>query len=258
MDSARESGLITPAALQSLMEDSSGRLKLVDASYPSNPALPAIGNAVSFDIDDIADPHSSMAHMLPSPELFAEKIGALGISNDDFVVAYDQSGFTMAASRAWWMFRVFGHANVVVLDGGLSLWLQNQLPVGARAKHSPVKFTSDLRPELVRSYEDMQEISATKSAVILDARPPERFVDHIPNSKNVPAMSLMESDRTMISPDRFKDSLRAENIDPDSQNIVATCGSGVTACSIALALFRGGKKDVPVYDGSWTEWSSRK
>ena len=255
LDYAKNTGLISAEDLFTVLQSNPERVKLVDATYPSNPSLPGIANAVTFDIDDIADPDSPMAHMLPSPGIFAAKIGAIGIGNDDFVICYDQSGFIMAASRAWWMFRVFGHNNVAVLDGGLINWIQKNYPVHLK-NHAvePKEFNASYRPELVVSYEEMHKISSAKEKQIIDARPPERFVDHIPNSLNLPALSLFNPDRTMISPDDFKSQLERENIAPDSP-LIATCGSGVTACALALALFREGRPNVAVYDGSWTEWS---
>lgn len=247
---ARKSGVISAEALFKILQEAPASVKLVDASYPANPSLPKIANAVTFDIDDIADPDSHMAHMLPSPELFAEKVGALGISNDDFVIAYDQSGLAMAASRAWWMFRVFGHDNVAVLDGGLMDWARNGHPLGAGHSNPPPQtFTSNFRPELVIDYDQMKTLSSEGSTLILDARPAERFgPSHIPGSNNLPALNLMDGNRH----------LQETGLDlPADSKIAATCGSGVTACVIALALFREGHKNVPVYDGSWTEWSSR-
>lgn len=249
LDIARDSGIIQPEDLLRLLETAPDKIKLVDASYQSNPTLPKIGNAVIFDIDDIADPYSPMAHMLPNADLFAQKVGALGIGNDDFVITYDQSGIVMAASRAWWMFRVFGHDNVAVLDGGLIGWVRKNYPVAEEpARPQPKPFKATFRPELVLNYEQMKSISDNKSATILDARPPERFIDNIPNSENMPALSLMGADRHLKPAER--------DFAPDSK-IVTTCGSGVTACVIALALFQKGHKNVPVYDGSWTEWSSK-
>ena len=248
LTAARESGLIQPETLLKLLETDPDRIKLVDATYPANSSIPAIGNAVTFDIDDIADPDSAMPHMLPSSELFAHKVGDLGISNDDFVITYDQSGVVMAASRAWWMFRVFGHDNVAVLDGGLIDWMRKGYSVEAKQDPLPTKFKAQFRPELVVDYAQMKSISDSKSAHIYDARPPERFIDHIPGSENIPALSLIGSDRHLCPID--------VDLPPDSK-IVTTCGSGVTACVIALALFGKGHKNVPVFDGSWTEWSSR-
>ena len=246
---ARDSGLISAQSLLEALQTTPERIKLVDASYPPNPSLPAIGDAVTFDIDDIADPDSPMAHMLPSPEIFAEKVGALGISNDDFVICYDQSGPVMAASRAWWMFRAFGHDNVAVLDGGLIGWIQKNYPVGEKQPPSPARFEASFRPELVVDYDQMKSLSESGEALIYDARPPQRFApEHIPGSANLPALSLIGPDR-LLNPTGL-------DLPPDSK-IVTTCGSGVTACVIALALFREGHKEVPVYDGSWTEWSSR-
>lgn len=251
LEVARESGLIQPEKLFDLLQSGTRNIKLVDASYPANLSLPGIGDAVTFDIDDIADPDAPLAHTLPSPKIFAAKMQALGVSNDDFVICYDQSGFIMAASRAWWMFRVFGHDNVAVLDSGLIGWMQKSLPVKAKRTPEPsaTPFTVNYRPELVIDYEGMKSISDNRSATILDARPPERFgPDHIPNSENLPALSLIAPDRC-LNPSGF--------IPKNDSPVVATCGSGVTACAVALALFHEGKKDVPVYDGSWTEWSTR-
>ena len=255
-DNAKNAGLISAEDLFNILQLNPERIKLVDATYPANPSLPGIGEAVTFDIDDIADPESPMAHMLPSPELFAEKVGALGIGNDDFIVCYDQSGFIMAASRAWWMFRVFGHDNVVVLDGGLSGWVEKNYPVQVK-KSAPERkiFQASFRPELVLSYAEMADISAGRKANILDARPFERFApSHIENSTSLPVIKLINDRREMISSAAFKNALNQNGINLDSP-IVTTCGSGVTACGLALALFREGKRDVPVYDGSWTEWS---
>ncbi len=257
LESARDSGLIAPEDLLAVLETTPERVKLVDASYPADPALPGIGKAVTFDIDDIADPENAMAHMLPTAELFAEKVSALGISNDDFVICYDQSGFIMAASRAWWMFRVFGHDNVAVLDGGLITWIQKNYPVaGKPGNPSPAVFKAHFRPGLVVGYDQVKEISAARSATLLDARPPERFTSHIPGSKNIPALTVMQQDRRIMPKDSFSTILKGLNIRADSP-LVATCGSGVTACAVALALFREGRRDIPVYDGSWTEWSQK-
>ena len=258
LDNAKNTGLISTEDLFTILQENPERIKLVDATYPANPSLPGISNAVTFDIDDIADPQSHMAHMLPSPEIFAEKIGALGIGNDDFVICYDQSGFIMAASRAWWMFRVFGHDNVAVLDGGLINWIQKDYPVHLKnSAPEPKKFDAACRPELVVSYDEMEEISSGAKRPVIDARPPERFADHIPNSVNIPALSLFNHDRTLTSSQNFKSQLENQNIDVDSP-IVATCGSGVTACALALALFREGHQKTAVYDGSWTEWSMNR
>lgn len=255
---AKKSGIIAPADLLEILNSAPDRIRLIDASYPPNPSLPAIGNAVTFDIDDIADPDSPMAHMLPPAEVFAEKVGALGIANDDFVIAYDQSGFIMAASRAWWMFRTFGHDNVAVLDGGLIGWIQKNHPVTQlNYSPAPARFDARFRPEFVVSFEQMKDLSASRNATILDARPPERFGPaHIPHSANLPALALMTPSREMISSDVVAQYATQLNLKSDS-SIIATCGSGVTACAVALALFREGYGDIPVYDGSWTEWSAR-
>ncbi len=248
---ARNSGIMQPEELFELLQSGAPNIKLVDASYPPNMALPAIGNAVTFDIDDIADPEAPLPHTLPSPEIFASKIQELGITKNDFVVCYDQSGFIMAASRAWWMFRVFGHENVAVLDGGLISWLQKNLPVTEKKIPEPasVGFSAEYHPELVVGFDAIKVASETGSHLILDARPPERFAPaNIPGSQNLPALSMMGQNHHLL-PFYFESEIDAP--------IIATCGSGVTACAIALALFKEGRKDVAVYDGSWTEWNTK-
>jgi len=253
---AIDTGLIGTGVLARLLQTHHRTIKLVDATYPADPSLPGIADAATFDIDDIADPDAPFAHTLPSADIFAAKIGALGISNDDFVVVYDRSGFIMAASRVWWMFRAFGHDNIAVLDGGLEKWTQEGLPLTPKRGLPPARFTASFRPELVVDFDQVKEISQSGSRIILDARPPERFIHHIDGSKNIPALSLVSPERTLKSPSDFMNQLTANQIDINSP-IITTCGSGVTACAVALALFREGKKDVAVYDGSWTEWSSR-
>jgi thiosulfate/3-mercaptopyruvate sulfurtransferase len=254
---ARETGLISADDLLRVLQESPSRVRLVDATYPANSALPGIANAVTFDIDAIAAPNA-LPHTLPDAERFAKETGALGIGNDDFVICYDQSGLVMAASRAWWMFRVFGHDNVAVLDGGLSGWIGADMPVAIKTASPTAKhFKATFQPELFVDLQAMRNAAHSGAAVIYDARPPDRFTDHIPRSQNLPALSLMGHGRRMIPSEAF----RAMLANGDSRSIgktIATCGSGITACAIALALFREGQKDVAVYDGSWTEWSQEE
>ena len=271
------SALISPAELHQLLETQTGKVALLDASYAIGAAGHApdsvfanmrIDHAQFFDIDAIADPENPLPHMLPSDDDFAAAVGALGISNDHLVIAYDQSGIAMAAARAWWMFRVFGHDRVRVLDGGLPAWTAAgfDLTHGAPDTPEPQVFTATLRPELVTTYAQMKNVVTDKSAAILDARPPERFAGlspeprpglqagHMPGALSVPAGSLIDAHtRGMIAPSRVKSRLADLNLQP-SAPIVTTCGSGVTACVVALALFDQNYENVSVYDGSWSEW----
>ena len=250
-------------------------VKWVDASWhmPSEKrdaqaeyAREHIPGAVFFNLDDISDPDSPYPHMLPSPERFAEKISALGISNDDHVVVYDTAGL-FSAPRAWWMFRVFGHNSVSVLDGGLPQWKADGLPLEQGiVQPSAVPFISRFRPELVRSAQD---ILAAQEPV-LDARSADRFhgrvaeprpglrSGHIPGSRNLPWNQLLDASKThFLPPGQLQAAFVAAGIDP-AKPLITSCGSGVSACILALALDQLGQKDVAVYDGSWAEWGSRQ
>jgi thiosulfate/3-mercaptopyruvate sulfurtransferase len=223
--------------------------------------------AVHFDIDHVADPSSSLPHMLPSPAEFAKKMGLLGVGQGDAVVVYDRNCGGSAAARAWWMFRTFGHDNIAVLDGGFGKWTKEKLPT----EMSPVRpeaqaFTAQFRPELVRSKGDMLANLASGAEQVIDARGPAKFsgaqedvfpakkLGHIPNSINLPWGDLIEPESGAFIPtEALAARFAAARIDL-ARPIVTTCGSGVTSCVVALALHQLGRKDVAVYDGSWAEW----
>lgn len=266
-------GIIEPRELMTLLETYPDRIKLADGTYVGGGPASAlelftakrIGNAVHFDIDEIADQRADMAHMVPSPAVFGDHAGKLGIVPEDFVVVYDQFGISMAASRVWWMFRLFGHENVVVLNGGLPCWEVHGGTVhgGVREAPTPVKYKAAFRPGLVSSLEDVREATGAGSAIV-DARTAERFSGraeefrpglrsgHIPGSINIPFMSLINPEDGRLE-DKSELSRFLDPITPAGQ-IITTCGSGVTACVLALAFYNIGRKDVSVYDGSWTEW----
>jgi thiosulfate/3-mercaptopyruvate sulfurtransferase len=226
-----------------------------------------IPGAMFFDIDDIADPNSALPHMIPSEEIFAEKVAALGISNDCKVVAYDQHGIYSAA-RAWWMFRCFGHDNVAVLDGGLPAWRAMGYPFGVK-EEAPraAEFTATFRPELVRSVERVLANVDSAGEQVVDARGAGRFDGtdeeprkelrrgHIPGSLNVPYADIV-ADGCMVDSKVLADAFEAGGVDP-SKPIVTSCGSGITACILALGLYLNGHEDAAIYDGSWTEWGGR-
>lgn len=273
-----QSALISPAELNDLLQNTPEQVAVLDASYAIGAGnLPPeavfqqmrIGPAQFFDIDEIADRSNPLPHMLPSPDEFAEAVGRLGVGNEHLVVVYDQSGIIMAACRAWWMFRVFGHDKVRVLDGGLPAWQAAGFPVTTGTPEAPARrsFQSSFRPELVKSYKDMKQIVADGTASILDARPPERFAGtapeprpgllsgHMPGALNIPAGSLIDPHaRQMRSVAEL--AARFDELSlPGNLPIVTTCGSGVTACVVALALFETGHNNISVYDGSWNEWA---
>lgn len=227
-----------------------------------------IPGAVFFDIDAIADTSVALPHMLPRPEQFGEAVGALGIGTGDRVVVYDARGVTSAA-RVWWTFRVFGHENIAVLDGGFPKWTREGRPVeaGAVTRHRRT-FHARSRPELVRDLARMRANVDSRAEQVVDARPHGRFVGtdpeprpglrsgHIPGSLNLPPDALYRPDGTMRSPDDVRRAFTETGVDL-ARPIVTTCGSGVAASVLALGLHFIGHPDVPVYDGSWSEWGSR-
>jgi len=266
--------LITPAAAQSMI--GKPNVVVLDASIgvpdaEGSFAVRHIPGARFFDVEAVADHTSPYPHTLPSSEVFALAASSLGIDHDTDVIVYDQNGITFAAARAWWMFRVFGHDRVFVLNGGLPAWINAGLPTdtGVPALATAKVFTPLFRPELYRSFEDMERISETDSETILDARPPMRFeatantldgdpvASHIPGSLNLPFQTMLDPNGAM------KDSATLEKILENypvhsSKKIVFSCGSGITACVLALGFFQTGHKNIAVFDGSWAEWSDRQ
>lgn len=222
-----------------------------------------IPGAVFFDIDAIADTSSDLPHMLPSPVQFSSSVRKMGLGDGNRIVVYDRNDY-MAAARVWWMFRAMGHEDVRVLDGGLAAWTRaggelEDLPPVPVERH----FTARVRSNLVKTIEQMDALVGTGSHTVFDARPPGRFTGevpepradlasgHMPGARNVPAGKLVNEDGTL------KTKVELEALFGDTSGpLVTSCGSGVTAASLALALARIGRDDVAVYDGSWTEWAS--
>ena len=229
-----------------------------------------VPGAVYFGIDEIADPSSPLPHMLPSAERFARLVGTLGIVDGDRVVAYGGRNM-IASARAWWMFRVFGHDRVIVLDGGFPTWRAEGRAVEAGTPTpAPRLFTARLRPELVRDLKQVSENVETRREQVLDARSHGRFVGsepepraglragHIPGSLNLPYDQLFPTrDGTLPPGDVLRRAFEESGVDL-RKPVLTTCGSGVSAAVLALGLYVLGCTDVPVYDGSWTEWAGRE
>jgi len=252
-------------------------VRIVDATWfmPGTPRDPRaefeachIPGAVFFDVDEIADESSDLPHMLPSPEKFSARVRKLGLGDGSRIVVYDANGGYIAAHRVWWTFRVFGHEDVSVLDGGLPKWLHEGRPVedmqdAARERH----FTPRFDHTLVRTREEIEADLSSGREQIVDARSAERFTGeaqepwpglrsgHIPGSFNVPVLSVMDGNKfnTMRSPEELRSIFEAAGVDP-ARPVVTTCGSGITAATLAFALHLTGNKRVAVYDGSWNEW----
>ncbi len=224
-----------------------------------------IPGAIFFDIDAITDKTSDLPHMLPSPEAFAIAAGHLGLRRDAKLVIYDTFGIRSAA-RVWWTLRVMGFEHVFVLDGGLKAWEANGLQlVSTPTLLRPTRLQPAFRQELVRSAEEVTAILDDQPQQMVDARSAARFRGevpepraglrggHMPGARNLPFDRLLTLDGLMKSADEITAVFQAAGVTLGAP-IVTTCGSGVTASVLALALARLGYGDVPVYDGSWSEW----
>jgi thiosulfate/3-mercaptopyruvate sulfurtransferase len=226
-----------------------------------------IPGAVFFDIEAISDDSTDLPHMLPGPTHFGQAVGALGIGDGDTVVVYDNAGLYSAA-RVWWTFRIFGAKNVFILDGGLPKWKSERRPLQkGDAERPPKTFTAEMNVGAVATLADVRMALTDDSAQIVDARSPERFAGkapeprpdlrsgHMPRSFNVPYGRLIENGR-LASRERIEAAFKDAGVDLD-QPIITSCGSGVTAAILTLALESIGKEPKGLYDGSWAEWGSR-
>lgn len=251
------------------------KVRVVDATLPlvGQPghgrdvyAAGHIPGAVFFDINAIADPDTDLPHMLPSPMAFAEAAGALGLARDATIVVYDAHGI-YSAPRVWWTLRTMGYERVFVLDGGLKAWGAADHPittVESSTAATPVAVA--FAPDLVADIADVTDVLADGSAQVVDARSAARFrgeapepraslrSGHMPGALNLPFDTVLNADGTLKSVEDLKAAFAHIDL---ARPIITSCGSGVTASVLALALARLGRFDVAVYDGSWTEWGGR-
>jgi thiosulfate/3-mercaptopyruvate sulfurtransferase len=250
-------------------------VRVVDASWymPDDKREPAkefeqahIPGAVFFDIDGIADRSSGLPHMMPTPGEFSKAVGALGIGDGETVVVYDGTGL-FSAPRVWWSLNAMGHNTVKVLDGGFPKWKREGRAIETGPAHPKAKFfTAIPKPDLVRNFDTVMDIVRDGSAQMVDARSASRFTaeepepragvrgGHMPGAINVHYRKLIAEDGTLRPPAELQAAFCHVNLD---KPVVTTCGSGLTAAILMLALTEIGKREVALYDGSWTEWGSR-
>ena len=250
--------------------DASSHLPTVKRDAAAEFSAAHIPGAQRFDIDAIADKAHPMPHMVPTPDSFADSLQALGVNKGDHVVVYDDSDVKTAA-RAWWMLRLFGHANVSILDGGLAAWRAAGGAMESGAPSDVPRGTFTAGPAVGVGVVDIDSLAAAvadgTAGQIADARAAARFAGaapeprpglragHIPGSRNLPFTRLLNEDGTMRDAAAIRALFTEAGIDPDAP-VTASCGSGVTACVLAAGLAVAGNHQVVVYDGSWTEWGS--
>jgi thiosulfate/3-mercaptopyruvate sulfurtransferase len=251
------------------------RIKIIDASFKMPGILPLpkddylashLPGAVFFDVDAVSDHSNPLPHMFPNAEQFGRDVGGLGISNDDTVVLYDSGGW-VAAPRVWWMFLSFGHQNVRILNGGLKKWRAEGRKVeSGEVTPKPANFKATFDPSYTRNVEQMVANLGSRAEQVLDARANERYQGkvpeprpglrsgHIPGSLSVPYNQLFDASTGAMKPlDELRAVFASAGVKLDAP-IVTSCGSGVSALVLTLALYRLGVRGSALYDGSWTEW----
>lgn len=251
-------------------------LRILDASWylPGESRNPLeeysrshIPGARFFDIDEIADKDSHLPHMVPSQELFATRVRKMGIGNGHQIVVYDTAGI-FSSPRVWWLFKLMGHKDIAVLDGGFPKWLEEgreveDIPPQVNERH----YYSRKQAQLVKSRDEVQKASSEGSPQILDARPKTRFMGllpeprpglrsgNIPNSINLPYTNLLNENGTMKEKQDLLKEFKSSGLDLEKP-VITSCGSGITASILFLALDMIGHRNISLYDGSWVEWGS--
>ena len=256
-------------------------VRLVDCTYflpndgrtgPEEYKKQHLPGAVFFDIDDVKNADDPLPHMIPSAEVFSSKVRKLGLGDGNRIICYDHNGGGSAAARVWWMFRLFGHDDVAVMDGGLPKWLAEGRPVTddiptPQERH----FTARENHMMVRSIEQILSNIDSKREDVIDVRAAGRFAGtapepragmrsgHMPGAFNLPYGDLMDPEKNFVMRSAEEIKALADKAGIDMKRpLVTSCGSGGTACYAALAFYLIGKEDVAIYDGSWSEWGGRQ
>ena len=265
--------LVTTDWLAAHLDDP--KVRVVDATFKLPGVLPLpkddylaahIPGAVFFDVDAVSDHSNPLPHMFPTAEQFGRDVGALGIGNGDTVVLYDSGGW-VAAPRAWWMFLCYGHRDVRIVDGGLKKWrAEGRAVESGEVKAKPATFKASCDARRVRSIQQMIANVESRAEQVIDARAGERFEGrvveprpglrsgHIPGARSLPYNHLFDATTGAMKPlDELRKAFAGAGIDV-TRPIVTSCGSGVSAAVLTLALYRLGVEDSALYDGSWAEW----
>jgi thiosulfate/3-mercaptopyruvate sulfurtransferase len=265
--------LVTTEWLAAHIGDAS--VKVVDATFKLPGVLPLpkddylaahIPGAVFFDVDAVSDHSNPLPHMFPTAEQFGRDVGALGIGSGDTVVLYDSGGW-VAAPRAWWMFLSYGHRDVRIVNGGLKKWRAEGRSVeSGEVKAKPATFKASYDARRVRSIRQMIANVESRVEQVIDARAGERFEGrvveprpglrsgHIPGARSLPYNNLFDAATGAMKPlDELRKAFAGAGVDM-ARPIVTSCGSGVSAAVLTLALYRLGVEDSALYDGSWAEW----
>ncbi len=246
--------------------DSSWYLPAMERDAKTEYSQEHIPGALFMDIDAVSDQNSPLPHMMPDPHMFSSQMRKMGIGDGQTIVVYDGMGI-FSAARVWWMFRAFGVKSVFVLDGGLPAWKEEGYPVSGEVPARMERhFTAILNNDMVRSLNEVQDALETSSHLVLDARAPERFkglapepresvrAGHMPGALNLP-FGLLLNDGKLRSKEDLQNIFAQAGVDA-STPVITSCGSGVTAAVINLALVQAGFTKNALYDGSWTEWGS--
>jgi thiosulfate/3-mercaptopyruvate sulfurtransferase len=267
--------LVTTDWLATHLDDP--KVKIVDATFKLPGVLPLpkddylaahIPGAVFFDVDAVSDHSNPLPHMFPTAEQFGRDVGAFGIGNGDTVVLYDSGGW-VAAPRVWWMFLCYGHRDVRIVDGGLKKWRAEGRSVeSGEVKAKPTAFKAGYDARRVRSIQQMIANVESRAEQVIDARAGERFEGrgveprpglrsgHIPGARSLPYGNLFDATTGAMKPlDELRKAFVGAGVDM-ARPIVTSCGSGVSAAVLTLALYRLGVENTALYDGSWAEWGA--